>query len=71
MFADFIKKIVDFQNLITIKYCWRQNLEILIIYKPSPWGHVKSHKNLYPIGLSVLTFIGNKQTNTHPDKQSI
>ena len=28
-------------------------------------------KNLGPIGLAVLTFVGYKQTNKHPDKQSI
>ena len=28
-------------------------------------------KNLGPIGLAVLTFIGYKQTNRHPDKQNL
>ena len=28
-------------------------------------------KNLGTIGSAVLTFIGNKQTNRHPDKQSL
>ena len=31
-----------------------------------PWGHARSHKNVGPIGLAVLTFIGYK----HTDKQA-
>ena len=34
-FADFIKKIVDFQNSIKIQFCWRLFFEILIIHNPS------------------------------------
>ena len=28
-----------------------------------PWGHVRSNKNLGPIGSAILTFIRYKQTN--------
>jgi len=41
-------------------------LKFFIIYK-LPWGHMKSHTKLGPIGSAVLAFIGYKQT----DKQSL
>ena len=33
-----------------------------------PWGHVRSHTTF---GLSLLTFIGYKQTNKQTDKKSL
>ena len=33
-FADFVKKFVDFENLLEIKFCWKLIFEILIIHKP-------------------------------------
>jgi len=40
----FDKNFVDFQNLLTIKFCWRQIFEILIIHKPSLGSRVVPHK---------------------------
>ena len=51
---------MDFQNLIKLEYCMRLIFEILIIHKPS---REIPTKNLGPIGSSVFTFIGYKQTN--------
>ena len=55
------KKIVDFQNLMKIEFCWRLIFFILINYKPS----LGLPQNLGPIG-SAVTFMGHKQT----DKQA-
>ena len=38
--------------------------------KNHPWEHVRSTKNVGPIGSTVLAFIGYKQTNIHPDRQA-
>jgi len=60
--ADFIKKIVYFQHLIKIKFVGGKFLKFWSSIN-LPWGHVKSHKKLGPIGSPVLTFIGYKQTS--------
>ena len=45
-FADFIKKVVDFQNLMKIEFCWKLIFENLIIHKPSLWSCLVPHKTL-------------------------
>ena len=35
-----------------------------------PSGHVRTHKNVVPIGFDVLTFIGYKQTDKQTDRQA-
>ncbi len=49
---------------------WNLN-PILMFHKPIPmvmWGPTQ---NLGLIGSAVLTFIGYKQTNKHPDKPNL
>ena len=40
------------------------------MHKPSLWSCEVPQKNLGPIGLAVLTFIGYKQINKHPNRQA-
>ena len=40
------------------------------MHKPSLWSCEVPQKNLGPIGLAVLTFIGYKQTNRQTDRQA-
>ena len=57
------KKFADFSKLNEfLKFWWSINLS---------WGHVRSHAKFNPIGSAILTFIGYKQRNEHPDKQNI
>ena len=58
-------KFRGFSNLIKIKFCWRQVLEILTFHK-LPWGHVRSHKKIGPDQFSRLL-----DTNGQTDKQSM
>ena len=55
-----------FTKLKTFKTHFKNFLSFINL----PCGHVMSHKNLGPIGSAVLTFIGYKQTNEHPNTQT-
>jgi len=59
-------RIVNFQNLMKIKFCWRLIFEILIIHKP--WGHVRSPKKFGPDRFSRFDY---KHVNKQTDKQRI
>ncbi len=64
------KNFVDFQNYQKSNIV-RSKFKKIQSYKNLPWGHVRSHKKLGPIGSVVLTFIGYKQTkNRQEDKQT-
>ena len=57
------KKVVDFQNLMKVEFCWKVIFEILIIYKNSLGSCKVPHKISVRFGSAVLTFIGYKQTS--------
>ena len=61
-------KFVDFQNLMQIKFCWRQIFEILIIYKPSLGTWKVPHDRFSRF--YVYWIQTNKQTNKQTDKQT-
>ena len=62
-------KIVDFENLLEIEFCWRQIFVILIIHKPS-LGHVMSHTKFGPDRFSRFNVYWIKQTDKQTEKQS-
>ena len=64
-FRGFHKKFRGFSKINENKI-----FEILVIHIPS-LGSGDPTQTLFPIGLAVLTFIGNKQTNRETDKLSI
>ena len=60
-----------------VPYSWGKIIREPVIYFSSinlPWGHVRFYKNFLPDQFSrfdVYWKQTNKQTNRHPDKQSI
>ena len=64
----FIKK--DFQNLMKIEFRWRIILKLWSFIN-LPWDHVISQTKFGPDRFIRFTFIGYKQADKHPDKQSI
>ena len=72
-FCGFLKKnsrifknLNSFTKLKTLK----KHLFLFLSFINLPCGHVMSHKKFGLIGTAVLTFIGYKQTNRHPDRQA-
>ena len=61
---------MHFQNLMEIKFCWRQIFENLLINECSVVSQdVTQH--LVPISSAILTFIGHKQTKKRPPRQEM
>ena len=58
-------------KIFKIEFCYRQNFENSIVHKPSLGSCEVPQKNVGPIGLAILTFIGFKQTNKQTYKQSV
>ena len=57
--SEFLKKNRGFLKIFQNRILWVANF----------WKFEVPQKNLGPIGSAVLTFIGYKQTNRHPDRQ--